>query len=226
MGAVATAAGAARRGGSHGVAAKLACRLRWFRRRALLRRCRRISRQSSGSYGERAMYPPPVRGQASVGTAESGSAGVPSYSTNHDPSSQSGWQALYSDGPDIHFSASMLPPNARGYSAAPRESVSGVTPGATRNETRRLQSQWIARPEMDGISHHRHHLYGGVGRGYGEYFCGPFRGFGFCGGPFFYGFYDEGFGCGGGNYWGVSDGRALAARAEFCAVLRCELRAG
>ncbi len=159
----------------------------------------------SGSYGGTRMYPPPVRGRATVSSPEPGRPGA-GYSTNHEPSSQSGWQALYSDGPDIHFSASMLPPNARGYSAAPRESVSGVTPGATRNETRRLQSEWIARPEMDGISHHRHHFYGGVGRGYGGYFCGPFRGFGFCGGPFFYGFYDEGFGCGGGNYWGVSDG--------------------
>ena len=148
------------------------------------------------------MYPPSVRGRAAASSPDSERPGA-AFSTSHVFAPESGWQALYSDGPDIHFSASMLPPNAHGYSAAPRESVSGVPPAATHNETRRSQSEWIARTERDAASRHR--FYGGVGRGYGGYSCGPFLGFGFCSGPFLYGFYGAGFDCIGGDYWGVAD---------------------
>ena len=141
------------------------------------------------------MYPSSARGRASGGAAESGRP-AESYYTSHDPASRSGWQSLYSSGSNIHFSASMLPPNARGYSAAPRPAT-GVPPG--------LRSQWTARVGFVDRDRLRHHFRGGFGRGFGEPFCGFNFNFGFCGSAFIYSFYGAGFGCVGGSYWDASN---------------------
>ncbi len=164
---------------------------------------------AGGSYGA-AMYPPSARGHASAGTAESARP-ASSYYTSHDSAAQSGWQALYSGGSNIHFSASMLPPNARGYSAAPHQSIAPVSPAQAGIATRRLQSQWIARADFDGRGRYHHRLRGGFGRGFGEPFCGPFLGFGYCGGSFFYGYYGDAFGCLGGGYWDDSNWAGASA---------------
>jgi hypothetical protein len=95
----------------------------------------------------------------------------------------------------------MLPPNARGYSAAPRESVNATVPTRGGTAALRMQSQWTSRAEFDPSGRLRHHFFGRVGRGYGVFSCGPFLGFGSCRGPFLYGFYGASFGCVGGSYW-------------------------
>jgi len=165
---------------------------------------------AGGSYGGgAAMYPPSARGQASGRTEQSGRPAA-SYSS-HDPASQFGWQALYSSGPEVHFSASMLPPNARGYSAAPRESVNATVPTRAGTEPLRVQEQWTSRTEFNQSGRLHNHFYGRVGRAYGGFACGPFLGFGFCGGPFFYGFYGASFGCVGGSYWDASNWAAAPA---------------
>jgi hypothetical protein len=150
------------------------------------------------------MYPPSVRGHAFSGAAETERPAA-SYYTSHDPASQSGWQSLYANGSNIRFSANMLPPNARGYSAAPHVSATAIMPTGTGSAAARLRSQWIARAESADRDRDRHHFRGEVGRGFGESFCGPHLGFGFCGNSFSYGFYGAGFGCIGGSYWDASN---------------------
>ena len=147
------------------------------------------------------MYPPSARGHVATASQESGRS-AESYYTSHEPPPRSGWQALYSNVPEVHFTASMLPPNARGYSPAPHESTAGIPPTRGGTATPRLQSQWIARSEFSESGPLRHRFYGRIGRGYGAYSCGPFLGFGFCGAPFFYGYFGAGLGCMGGSYWG------------------------
>jgi hypothetical protein len=138
--------------------------------------------------------------------AVSGESGRPAsdYYTSHDPAGQSGWQALYSGVSTIRFTASMLPPNARGYSAAPRHAAAAVVTTPAEIAAHRLQLAWLERSDFDG----RFRLRRRFREGFFDSWCGPFLGFGFCGGSFFYG---AALNCLAGNYWDASGLTAEAA---------------
>ncbi len=91
----------------------------------------------------------------------------------------------------------MLPPNARGYSAAPRHVAAAVVRTPAETAAHRLQLALLEHSDFDGRFRLRRRFRGG----FFETWCGPFVGFGFCGGPFFYG---AALNCLAGNYWDAS----------------------
>lgn len=114
-----------------------------------------------------------------------------------------GWQGPYPSSTPIRFTASMLPPRARGYSPVARHAIGSLSSAKLEPSVHRLP--WTASANLERRrGYHRH-----FSRGAFEPFCGFSLGFDYCGESFFLEFSPV---CFGANNW---DASMLPALGEF-----------